>query len=240
MENKYMTDDFTVIDGNKDIENVNRIMRTIAFHDCWRRQYESAIHKVMSENPDKKIPDYPQDDLMKIVYAGIKYVNYNREIKRENTRMGTGYEQTIEEAKAVFGLMDVIFMVMGYIKLKNLVTTFPITKDFDGAKWECKDYFYTMEELSRLDWDKPLGRAAISELLWDYENEELRNAYIEYMNAASDIYKSQTGKGMAEEWFEKQGLPTYTYNEEIGVLKNNQTGEIQKISNTPSYLQIVK
>ena len=49
-----MSNKFTVIKGNADIENSNRIMRTIALHDCWQRQYHDAIYKAMSENKGKE------------------------------------------------------------------------------------------------------------------------------------------------------------------------------------------
>lgn len=234
MENK-----FTVIQGNADIENSNRIMRIIALHDCWQRQYHNAIYKAMSENKGKEISDYPQEDLMKIALSGIKYINYVREIRRENERAGTDYRQSLEESQAIFNLIDAIFTIMGYIKLKNLVVTFPITKDFDGAKWECKDYFYTMNVLSKMDWDKPVGRDNISELLWDYENDDLRHAYIEFTCAMSAIYRSQTGKGLAEKFCEDNGIPTYTVNKETGVVMDNQTGQTMKLKKR-SNLQIVK
>lgn len=153
---KYVDNKFTVIQGNADIENSNRIMRTIALHDCWKRQYHNAIYKAMSNNKGKQIADYPQDDLMKIALAGIKYINSVREIRRENERVGTDYKQSLEESQATFNLIDAIFTIMGHIKLKNLVVTFPITKDFDAHKWESKDYFYTMDVLSKMDWDKPI------------------------------------------------------------------------------------
>lgn len=235
-----MTNKFAVIEGNKDIEDVTRVKRVLFLFHAWERQYKSAVANAMRKNEDKKISEYSQHDLMKIAFAGIKYVNAICEIRRENARMGTDYKQSLEESKEMFNMIDAIFSVMGYITLKNLVITFPVEKDFDGHKWECKDYFYTMEELSKLDWDKPVGRDYISELLWDYENDDLRCAYMEYMTSMSAMHREQTGKGIMETWLEKQNIPSYTFNDEIGVMQNRQTGEITKISTKPSHLQIVK
>lgn len=234
-----MDNKFTVIQCNADIENSNRLMRTIALRDCWQRQYHNAIYKAMSENKEKEVADYPQEDLMKIALSGIKYINLVREIRRENERGGTDYRQSLEESQAIFNLIDAIFTIIGYIKLKNLVVTFPITKNFDGAKWECKDYFYTMDVLSKMDLDKPIGRDNIVDLLWDYENDDLRHAYVEFTCAMSAIYRSQTGKGLAEEFCEDNGIPTYTINKETGVVMNNQTGQTMKLKKK-SNLQIVK
>lgn len=234
-----MSNKFTVIQCNANIENSNRIMRTIALHDCWQRQYQNAIYKAMSENKGKEIADYLQEDLMRIAFSGIKYINSVCEIRRENERVGTDYKQSLEESQATFNLIDAIFTVIGYIKLKNLVITFPITKDFDGNKWGCKDYFYTMDVLSKMDWDKPIGRDKVYDLLWDYENDDLREVCVEFTCAMSAIYRSQTGKGIAEQWCDDMGIPTYTINNETGVIMDNQTGEIMKIKKR-SNLQIVK
>lgn len=234
-----MSNKFTVIPGKTDTEDTNRIMRTLALHDCWKRQYHNAIYKAMSENKGKQFADYPQEDLMKIALSGIKYVNSMREIRRENERVGTDYKQSLEESQVIFNLIDAIFTVMGYIKLKNLVITFPISKDFDGEKWGCKDYFYTMDVLSDMDWDKAIGRDNVSELLWDYENDDLRHAYMEFHCAMSAIYRSQTGKGIMKQWCEEMDIPTYSLNKETGVMRNNQTGEIMKV-NESSHIQIVK
>ena len=229
----------SVIQGSADTIDTNRIMRVLTFHDCWERQYHNSIYRTFKENKGKEIADYPQEDLMKIAFAGIKYVNSVREIRIENERVGTDYKQTLEESQAVFQLMDVIFTVMGYIKLKNLIVTFPIKKDFDGHKWESKDYFYTMNVLSKMDMDKPIGRDNIADLLWDYENDDLREAYVEFMCSMSAIYRSQTGKSIAEEWCDDIGIPTYTINKETGIVMNNQTGQTTKLKSR-SNLQIVK
>lgn len=225
--------------GGSDSEKIDRVKKLITLHDCWQRQYHDAIYKAMSENKGKEIADYPQEDLMKIVLSGIKYINLVREIRRENERVGTDYRQSLEESQATFNLIDAIFTIMGYIKLKNLVITFPVTKDFDGDKWGSKDYFYTMDVLSEMDWDKPIGRDKMSDLLWDYQNNDLRSAYVEYMCVTSALYRAQTGKGIAEQWVEDMGLPTYDVDEDSGFIMDNQTGKVSKLEKS-SHIQIVK
>ena len=176
---------------------------------------------------------------MKISLSGIKYINSIREIRRENERVGTDYVQTLEEAQIAFQLIDAIFTVCEYLTLRNFVNTFPIEKYYKGAKWEEKDYFYTMEVLKDMDWDKPIVRDELSELLWDYENEELRHAYIEFTTAMSAIYQAQTGKGIAEKFFEERGVPTYSVDRESGIMRNNQTGDIMKPKRM-SHIQVVE
>lgn len=236
-----MSDKFTVIKPTETEydEETKRVYRTALLNEAWERQYHNSVLQAMEKNKGIKVADYPQDDLMKIALCGIKYICSIREIKRENNRLGTGYAPSLEEQKIRFQLIDAIFMVCGHFTLKNFVTTFPIDKTYDGAKWECKDYFYTMDVLSRLDWDAPIGRDNISELLWDYMNADLRHAYVEFTTAMSAIYRSQTGRELAETWLDDLGIPTYTMNKKTGVMINNQTGDIMKPKKA-SHLQIVK
>lgn len=90
----------SLIQGSANTTDTNRIMRTIALHDCWQRQYHNAIYKALSENKGKEIADYPQEDLMKIALSGIKYINLVREIRRENERVGTDYKCILRPLRA--------------------------------------------------------------------------------------------------------------------------------------------
>ena len=238
MENSIYMRNFEIISGS-DEEKFDRVTKLITLHDCWQRQYHKAIYDAMERNEGKQIPDYPQDDLMKIALSGIKYINLVREIRREGERLNIDSKQSLEESQAIFNLIDTVFMVMGYIKLKNLVTTFPIKKEYDGEKWCCKDYFYTMDVLSKMDMDKPVGRDNISDLLWDYQNDDLREAYVEYMCATSNIYRSQTGKTLAEKFCEDNGIGTYTVYKDAGIIKDNTTGRTTKLKPRGN-MQIIK
>lgn len=236
-----MSKKFTVIDNDKaEQENFDHALKVVRLYELWERQYNNAIIQAMEKNKGVEVADYQQEDLMKIAFAGIKFICSLRDLRRENEKMKTGYSRTLNESKSMFQVMDAIYMICGHLKLKNFVTTFPIKKDFDGDKWECKDYFSTMEVLSGMDWDKPIGEKRLKELLYDYQNDDLRHAYIEYTCAMSAIYRSQTGKGIMETWCEDNGIDTYTKIEGKNIMKNNQTGEIVKLGKKSSHLQILK
>ena len=237
---EYMDNKFTVInstneDKNKEMNRVNRIAR---LSELWERQYYTALEKSCTGRKGK-ISDLPQDELAKIGFAGIKYICSMRDVTRENRRLGIDEGRTLAEEQVRFTVIDGIFTILGCLTLRNFVTTFPIDKTYDGAKWECKDYFSTMEVLSNMNWDKPIGRDELSELLWDYDNEDLRHAYVEFTTAMSAIYRAQTGKGIAETWLDDLGIPTFTEDKETGIMKNNRTGDIMKPKKV-SHLQIVK
>lgn len=234
MNNKLTVIKSTDEDKLKEIDCINRIAK---LNEIWERQFFNAVMKYTKEYGT--LYKLPQDKLAKVGLAGIKYICSCRNVSRENIKLGIDESKTLQENQYRFQLIDNIFGVLGCLTLKNFVTTFPVDKDFDGHKWECKDYFYTMGALSKMDWDKPIGRDNISELLWDYENNDLRNAYIEFTTVMSMIYRAQTGKGIAETWVDDLGIPTYTMNKETGIMKNNQTGDIMKPKKV-SHLHIVE
>ncbi len=235
MDNKFTVINSTDEDKNKEMDRVYRIAR---ISELWERQYYSALEKTCTGRTGK-VKDLPQDDLAKIGLAGIKYICSMRDVTRENMKLGIDKGRTLEEEQVRFTVIDGIFTIISCLTLRNFVTTFPIEKYYKGDKWEEKDYFYTMEVLSAMDLDKAIGRDELSELLWDYYNEDLRHAYVEYTNAMSAMYKAQTRKGIMEKFFEDRGVPTYTMDKGTGIMKNNQTGDIMKPKKA-SHIQVVK
>ena len=239
-EKAYMDNKFTVINSTDEDKSkeINRINRIAKLNECWERQYYTALEKSCTGRKGK-IADLPQDELAKVGLAGIKYICSMRDVTRENSRLGIDEVRTLTEEQVRFTVIDGIFTILGCLTLRNFVTTFPIDKTYDGAKWQEKDYFYTMEVLKKMDWDKPIGRNELSELLWDYENEELRHAYVEFTTAMSAMYKAQTGKGITETWLDDLGIPTYKMDKETGIMINKQTGDIMKPKRV-SHIQVVK
>lgn len=180
------------------------------------------------------------DELMEAALCGVKYMNSVIEIEAVTHRVDNTYQTPFEAKQTAFKLIDALFGIIGRIKLKNLIKIFPIDKTYDGDKWGCKDYFFTMDVLREKGLDNAVGRDNVFDLMWDYMNSELRELTVFYMSCMSAMYKQQTGVGMAEKFCEDNGIGTYTMDRENGLLIDNQSGEIAKVSNKPSFMQIVK
>ena len=234
MSSKFKVIESTNEDKTKEMDRVSKIAKS---NEIWERYFFDMVMRYTKEYGT--LYKLPQDKLAKVGLAGIKYICSCRDVSRENARLGIDEPKTLKQNQYRFQLIDGIFGVLGCLTLRNFVTTFLIEKYYKGAKWEEKDYFYTMKVLKDMDWDKPIGRDKLSELLWDYENEELRHAYIEFTTAASAIFRAQTGKGIAETWCDNMGVPTYTEDKETGIMKNNRTGDIMKPKKV-SHIQIVE
>lgn len=237
-ENVYYMDKFTVETGNKDTTELNRLTRTIKLHDMWNRQYHNTVSSIFQKH--KSIDEWSQDELMKVALCGVKYINSAIEIDAINHRLDSTYQTSFEVKQNSFNLIDGLFGIIGRIKLGNLIKIFPIDKTYDGDKWGSKDYFFTMDVLKEKGLDNAVGRDGVFDLMWDYENRDLREFTVFYMSCMSAMYKQQTGVGIAEKFCEDNGIGTYTMDRENGLLIDNQSGEIAKMSNKPSFMQIVK
>jgi hypothetical protein len=237
-ENIQYMDKFTVITGNKDTTELNRLTRTIKLHDIWNRQYHNTVSSLFQKH--KSIDEWSQDELMKVALCGVKYINYAIEIEAVTHRVDNTYQTPFEAKQTAFKLIDALFGIIGRIKLKNLIKIFPIDKDYDGAKWECKDYFFTMDVLREKGLDNAVGRDNVFDLMWDYENRELRKLTVFYMSCMSAMYQRQTGVSFMDKFCEDNNIDSYSVDRENGIIVNNQTGKIAKLSNKPSFMQIVK
>lgn len=154
--------------------------------------------------------------------------------------LDSSYNTPFAVKEAGFNMIDVLFGIIGHIKLGNLIKIFPIDKTYDGDKWGCKDYFFTMDVLKEKGLDNAVGRDGVFDLMWDYENRDLREFTVFYMSCMSAMYKQQTGVGIAEKFCEDNGIGTYTMDRENGLVIDNQSEEIAKVSNKPSFMSVVK
>lgn len=230
----------TIISGSKGKDDydrkLDRIGEQILIQEIWEKYYYKLVKEAgVIVNGGGELT---QEELRKICFSGTKYITLKHDIRNSLQALDC-LDITEKSAKTDFWEIEVVITLLGGLTPRNLMIAFPITKEFDGEKWCCKDYYYTMEEINKLDLDTPIGKDGILELLWDYQNPMLSELYIESLSAASDLRRMQTGKGLAEEFFEKEGISTYTYNEESGILKDNQTGETSKVKKHGN-LKIVK
>lgn len=229
---------FTVTTGNKKETELKEFTRLFALHDLWCRQYYNTVTSIFGKY--RKIDDWSQDELMKAALCGVKYMNSVIEIEAVTHRVDNTYQTPFEAKQTAFKLIDALFGIIGRIKLKNLIKIFPIDKDYDGAKWECKDYFFTMDVLREKGLDNAIGRDNVFDLMWDYMNSELRELTVFYMSCMSAMYQRQTGVSFMDKFCEDNNIDSYSVDRENGIIVNNQTGKIAKLSNKPSFMQIVK
>lgn len=185
------------------------------------------------------VPPSPRDDALRLKQKNKIRVDAFMRQSLDDTPMKKAYNlirflnatymsaKNAKMTEARWILSEAVVVLIGELTPRMLMQMFPPTKKYDGARYECKDYFSTMAALEMHGIDTPIGASAI-ELLWDYDNSETRKFLVQYLSVASDMRKLQGGKGILEEWAEREDLPLYYEGKDVygrKVIVNNQTGE---------------
>lgn len=191
---------FEIIKGNKEECREKQQQKAAKMVDLWGRQYQNAVKDAFRRT--SQVQYWFQDDLMKVAFIGVKWIIAYKNLRYWNNRVLNCVE-SLEEKNLMYQILDNLFKIIGYIRLKNLIITFPIEKEYDGDKWGCKDYFYTMNVLKKNNLENAVGRDEVFNLLWDYVNDDLRTVAVEYMNCISALHKEQTGESLIENGMEE-------------------------------------
>lgn len=222
-----MNNNFTVISGNKGKAEDKQARLEQLYMKAFGR-------KVVAIYDGSDLKHY-RDNLKCAVFYAVKYYGLERIDRRHSSE-----PRTLEQVNADFNFLESVKMLMGQLTPRELMSMFPIEKEYDGEKFGCKDYYFTIEKLKRFDLDAPLGDKGLEDFLWCYWNDDLFAFDMVAFSIISNMHKAQTGKGILERWLEEQGIGTFTMNQELGIIKDNQTGEIHRLSKKPSHLKIVK
>ena len=186
----------------------------------WCNQHRSVVEKAFKDY--KTLAEMPQDILSRLVFCGIRYaLSVEDYIKIAKDMDG------VADARVWFEYLNVIFETMGYMTIKNFVTTFPITKDYDGEKYGCKDYFFTVDMLKQYDPEERIGQERVKDFLFDYQNMDIHRTVIMQMCYTSKLYQQETGRNMAEEFL--NDILSGPEDEENGFKIDSETGEISKV-----------
>lgn len=238
-----MSNNIKMINGGQHQNIIENSRRALKYADVWSKYYNRELQKGLAECIDKG--DLSHEQAVKLAFIGTKYVISLLDIDRQGEELykvdGKRYEQSEEVRQNLYDTIDRVYSFIGFLTIRDLLSIFPIRKDYDGELYQCKDYFYTVEALSKMDWDKPIGRDNVFSLMWDYCNEDLERILMEYMCLVSDLHKKKTGKGFAEVFSEMYNIPSYSINKDAGLIQDNQTGEIIKMDNKKqSHIKIIK
>lgn len=201
-----MAYDFYVIDGKKPID-----YKPTAEH------YERAIIRMIV------------DDLhfLKDRYKMKKYIflNVKRFATERNNEKKYTYEQLDNRIQFMFYLTD----LMGRLTPVEFMRMFPIIKEYNGKKYGTKDYFSTMEEVSKYSQEEPIGDK-ISEFLMEYYNWDIMKFEVVKLCTMSKMRRMQGKLGIMEQFAEDNGIQLQTFYQVGDEMVDSETGERFKIS----------
>ena len=137
----------------------------------------------------------------KIIYYTVKYFNVI------DIELFTG-----EDLERLLTLRGGMMEVMSQITPADLITIFPISKTYDGAKYEMKDYYSAMEAVNAHGLHERFKTADNArELLWEYWNRDIRLYQVKLMSVISGMNQRATGETLMERFFREQGANVGTY-----------------------------
>ena len=172
----------------------------------------------------------------KAVFYGIKYVS---KVKLA--------EKDFRELLLLYSIVKDIMLLMEQIPLKTIINMFPIIKEYDGKRFECKDYYSTLDYLKNKKMDEPLGDE-IHMFFFEYYNNDIMNFSIKQILLLDQLRKYQNQQSIFEDFLDTinkdKSIHTYTIHKKEGYIYDNMTGKTMKITEPkkkiPKYLKRIK
>jgi len=199
---------------------------------------EIRLHKIYLKAYIRSLKACPLEDgadqskhIPKIVYYGVKAVGtYPKLI-------------TADEAKTCFEFISGIQGIMSLLTLHEFMNLFPIEKVFDGAKYEMKDYYSTLEAINELGLEphEKIGER-ILELIMEYMNDDISDFAVQGVVAMSAIRRFDGHLDLMEEFMATHGMETEnTFRNGKGEVMYVRHGKLIKLKlNRKQHLKIIK
>lgn len=157
-------------------------------------------------------------DAKKIAFFGIKFI---RMIRKNDI-------QSYNEAMSYMKLIYMIDVYASSLTYNEFINIFPIKKEYDGERFECKDYFSTLEYLKNFDLDCSIGED-INELYWSYYNSDIMAYGVNCILLVDLLRRHEGEQSVAQEFADMVGVETYSINEKYGYIYNNKTGKTKPL-----------
>jgi len=223
---------FKLIQGNKDDVERLRQAKKQKRRDAYFRGYSRNLDTAFKEY--EETGELSNEYLKRIVFYGVKIFTI-LDIDTLST----------DQLNSAFESLDYIKFYIGELTPIEFIQMFPIDKVYDGDKTMTKDYFFTMEEIDKLNAHEKLrDQVDVFELFWDYQNTDIRLFLLSQLKLISRHYKNETGKELMEEFLREQGVDLYvetTNDKGKKILMNDQTGEeIKVLPKIPRHLKLVQ
>lgn len=204
--------EFKVIDGGLEEERRRKEEKRKFLLEKYKYLYEKHLYGIDCDC-----------DTRKAVLFGIKYVNLVSLNKLDYKELLL-LHITIKDLKTS----------MSFLTYNDLLKLFPVAKEFDGHKFECKDYYTTAEYLSNKNLNDKIGLNNIDDLLWYYYNHELMNFSVKEMLIFDRMMRLNGDDGLLEGFLKHIGaedkVHSYSIRKDKKHMTDNVAGETFDIS----------
>lgn len=189
-------------------------------------------------NKDTSLVQYNfnyHDDLKKMLWLLIK--DGRRRIHDE--------PKSEKDVMDNLGYAELVSNIAELITPRELMQMFPIDKEYDGEKYQTKDYYYTIDVINKLNMDDVLkDQISIFELFLNYQNIDISMFAVFWMETVSKANILQGGKDILVEFMEENGFSSVTYHKKEGYIQDSRTGKVFKVQKPkkrlPKFMKLLK
>lgn len=190
--------------------------------------YKSAYDNLMIRCSVQKENNSIADTLAKMFFYGTRYIilKYRSKEKGIFEARVLDYQELMQD----FSFVNLLYQILGHLTIRQVQGIFPLDKEYDGEKYQCKDYFYSIKKLQSINVDDLICHQFpnIEDFTWVYWNRDIFELDATMIDIASDIRRCEGKKDIVEEWMEKQGIEPYTVSTD-GTMKNSKGEKICKL-----------
>lgn len=163
----------------------------------YRRAYERKVEALFELIKIKKVT---LEDYVPAIFLGVK--SYATSQKDDESKH-------LKSLMSKHKSMKTLTNAMMLLTPRQFMNIFPITKTYDGAKYEIKDYFYVMDMINKKGIDTPIGDRII-DFLWDYLNRDTNMFLVKLTGLTSDIAQAngQPNRDVRREYRQYPWQPT--------------------------------
>lgn len=155
--------------------------------------YHKAYSKKLSECAC--FPESIEDNKLKLLFYGIKTFNYIDE----------NDIQDADDAVEFYDMANLLKLMMMNLTPIEFMNLFPITKEFDGARFGYKDYYSAKAFIDQLEPNESIGEA-IDQLLWEYHNSDIMMYFLKIISLIDFIRVASGEKTLIESFLEEEGI----------------------------------
>ena len=169
----------------------------------------SLYEKILKNELYKRPIDYK-----KIVYYGVKLTNALSSFENK--------KNTINEVnKKIINTAHLTLYFFKKLTPNEVYEIFPTKKEYDGKKYECKDWYYIQEKKEEISLNEPL-EDFVFDFLWDYTyNSHIISFLAVYCTNIDKIRIAKGKKGILESFFETIDIPIEKTKTTIKIKKEN-------------------
>ncbi|WP_117170595.1 hypothetical protein [Paraliobacillus sediminis] len=192
-------------------------------YPIYRRLFKKAVREML--NSDNRNLAH------KSVFNGVRMFNLMPDLYSNKDEM--------HKFNVAVGIKDAV----GFLTPTEFMTIFPPQKEYDGHKYDCKDYWSTMQEVNKLDLNTPIAdQIDPLEFMFEYHNWDIHHFNVKVLGCLSNLRQSKGQLDLMEEFMAKQGMKTpNTFKSGSGDTLYVRNGKPEVISSVQSKkLKLVK